>query len=373
VSTRITEAGPPAAKEAVLFLHGNPGSARDWDDLVAANGRFARTVAIDVPGWGKSDKTHAAMQTTDGAAAYVQAVLGKLGIRRIVLVGHDFGGIWGLQWASQHPDALKGAVLIDTGVLKDYTPHPTAIAWATPVVGESLVASTTRQSFHQAVQYMQPRPLPDAFVDRMYDDYDRLTRCALLRYYRSVRDATLPNSNALADKQIAALHGRRRPALVIWGAKDPYIPSEQAYKQRAAFPGAQVHVFEDSGHWSFVDNAARTRALVVPFLRPRLRVRRPARVLSGARRLRVPVSVRGVLAAQEVTARLDGGGPGSPPVALSGARTLVLALRAPLRAGRHVVTVRAFGLPARRVRFRVAARTRPKPAPPPRTGPQFTG
>src|SRR3954453_18286974 len=38
-STRIVEAGPPKAKEAVLFVHGNPGSARDWDDLVAANGR----------------------------------------------------------------------------------------------------------------------------------------------------------------------------------------------------------------------------------------------------------------------------------------------------------------------------------------------
>lgn len=159
---------------------------------------------------------------------------------------------------------------------------------------------------------------------------------------------------------------------MIWGAKDPYIPSEQAYKQRAAFPGAQVHVFPDSGHWSFVDNAARTRALVVPFLRPRLGVRRPARVRSGARRVLLPVSVRGVLAAQQVTARLDGGAP-STPVALSGARTLALRLRAPLRAGTHVVTVRAYGLAARRVRFRVAARTRPKPAPPLRTGPQFTG
>ena len=372
VRTRITEAGPPGADEAVVFLHGNPGSARDWDDLVAANGRFARTVAIDVPGWGKSEKTHTTTQNTDGAAAFVQGVLDTLGIKRMVLVGHDFGGIWGLQWASQHPAALEGAVLIDTGVLKDYTPHPTAIAWATPVVGETLVASTTRQSFHQAVQYMQPRPLPDAFVDRMYDDYDRLTRCALLRYYRSVRDATVPNSNALADKQIAALRGRRRPALVIWGAKDPYIPAEQAYKQRAAFPDAQVHVFPDSGHWSFVDNAAKTRALVVPFLRPKLRAGRPAGVRLGARRLRVAVRVTGVLAAQQVSARLDGGA-ASTPLAVTGRRTLSLRLRKPLLAGKHVVTVQAFGLPKRSLRFRVAARSRPKPPPPRRSGPDFTG
>src|SRR5438067_8404173 len=96
-STRITEAGPPEAKDAVLFVHGNPGSARDWDDLVAANGRFARTVALDIPGWGKSDKANAAIQTTDGAAAYIDAVRRKLGIARLVLVAHDFGGIWGLE------------------------------------------------------------------------------------------------------------------------------------------------------------------------------------------------------------------------------------------------------------------------------------
>jgi hypothetical protein len=260
-------------------------------------------------------------------------------------------------------------VLIDTGVLKDYTPHPAAIVWATPVAGEAQVASTTRATFHQSIQYMQPRPLPDLFIDRMYDDYDRLTRCALLRYYRSVRDATLPDSNALADKQAAALRKRRRPALVIWGAKDPYIPVEQAYKQRDVFPGAEVHVFPDSGHWSFVDNAAKTRALVVPFLRPTLT---PTRASALGRRVRVVVRVRGVLAAHELVARV--GQVASSPQTVSGARTLSLRLRKPLRPGLHRVTVTALGLPTRHLRFRVAARTHPKPAPPPHSGPpRFAG
>src|SRR5205823_1822988 len=163
---------------------------------------------------------------------------------------------------------------------------------------------------------------------RMYDDYDRATRCALLRYYRSVRDATLGNSNALADKQTAALKKRRRPALVIWGQKDPYIPSEQAYKQRAAFPGARVEVFPDSAHWPFVDNAAKTRALVVPFLRPRLTA---ALGRVAGPRVSVLVKATGVLPAQRVTAAL--GGSTTQPVSLSGKRTLVLRLGSPLAAG----------------------------------------
>src|SRR4051812_37827102 len=102
VSTRVIQGGPAHAGTAVVFLHGSPDSASDWVDLVAANGRFARTIAFDFPGYGKSDKGEARIETTDGAANYMQGVLEKLGVKHVLLVGHDFGGIWGLQWAVKH-------------------------------------------------------------------------------------------------------------------------------------------------------------------------------------------------------------------------------------------------------------------------------
>jgi pimeloyl-ACP methyl ester carboxylesterase len=359
VSTRVIQAGPADASSAVVFVHGNPGSARDFDDLVAQAGRFTRTVAFDIPGWGKSDKlAHTELQTTDGAAAYVQGVLDQLGIKRVVLAAHDFGGIWGLQWASQHPDALIGVVLIDTGVLKDYTPHALAIVWSIPGVGEAQVASTTRQTFHQAVNYMQTRPLPDAFIDRMYDDYDRPERCALLRYYRSMRDATFANSNAVADKQAAALKKRRRPALVIWGQNDPYIPAEQAYKQRDVFPGARVEVFPDTGHWSFVEEPARTRRLAVSFLRPSLAAS-ALRTRAGARRVRVRVSVSGMLPAFSVFARSGGARSAAVKLAPGAKRTLTIRLARRLRPGVRRIAVHALGLPTRHLRVRVGQAARP--------------
>ncbi len=58
-----------------------------------------------------------------------------------------------------------------------------------------------------------------------------------------------------------------RPALVVWGAQDPYISVEQAERQRESFPSAQVHVLADSGHWPMVDLPDRVREVVVPFLR----------------------------------------------------------------------------------------------------------
>jgi pimeloyl-ACP methyl ester carboxylesterase len=65
----------------------------------------------------------------------------------------------------------------------------------------------------------------------------------------------------------SGLRALDRPALVVWGAQDPYIPVAQADLQRRSFPRAEVHVLDDSGHWPFVDDPERTRELVVPFLR----------------------------------------------------------------------------------------------------------
>ena len=54
--TPVIEAGPDVASEAVVFLHGNPGSSSDWADLVARTGEFGRAVAFDMPGFGRADK-----------------------------------------------------------------------------------------------------------------------------------------------------------------------------------------------------------------------------------------------------------------------------------------------------------------------------
>ncbi|MDQ3933177.1 MAG: alpha/beta hydrolase [Actinomycetota bacterium] len=353
VSTRVVEGGPASAREAVVFVHGNPGSARDFDELLAAAGAFTRTVAFDMSGYGESDHFAPQVQSLEGAARFIGRALEELGIRRAVLVMHDFGGPWSIPWAIEHPDAFIGAVVMNSGVLIDYFPHPYAWIWSMPGAGELQMASTTRSGFSRTLQMANPRGLPQDYVDRMYDNYDRATRCAALRYYRS---AIRVENAGLARQQADALRKHPRPALVIWGEKDIFIPPKHAQDQREAFPDAQIHMLEDSGHWPFIDAPERTRALFVSFLRPRLVVPVP-RARVGARRVKVRVRTEGLLPGYEVQARLGTAGR-SAPRTVGGWRTLVVRLRRPLRAGRHVVTVGARGLTARMVAFRVAPRAR---------------
>ena len=171
--TPLREAGPPDASEAVVFLHGNPGSSADWEPLLAAAGRRWRAVAWDAPGFGHAASQVGFAQTVAAHAQFVGRALDALGIERAHLVAHDFGGPWGLTWAASDPDRFASAVLLGTGALPGYRWHALARLWRTPHAGELLMATTTRLGFRLLLRRGNPRGLPRPFVDRMYDDFDR--------------------------------------------------------------------------------------------------------------------------------------------------------------------------------------------------------
>ncbi len=260
VRSPLLEGGPHHAEEAVVFVHGNPGSSRDWVELAGAASTFTRVVALDMPAFGKADRPKRFEYTVAGYARHLAGALDGLGIHRAHLVLHDFGGPWGLLSAAAHPDAFRSATLIDTGLVPGYRWHYLARIWRTPLLGELFMATASRAATRLLLRHGNPRGLPRAFVDRMYDDFDHRTRRAVLRLYRAT---DLRDLDVLA----APLRSLRRPALVVWGAHDPYIRRAYAERQREVFPDARVVVLEGSGHWPFVDDPGAVAAAVIPFLR----------------------------------------------------------------------------------------------------------
>jgi pimeloyl-ACP methyl ester carboxylesterase/flavin-dependent dehydrogenase len=262
VRSPVIEAGPQGAEEAVVFVHGNPGSSLDWVELTGAVGAFGRAVALDMPGFGRADKPPDFDYTVDGYARHLGRALEQLGVRRAHLVLHDFGGPWGLTWAIAHPQAFGSVTLINIGVLLDYRWHYLARIWRTPLLGELFMATTTRPGVRLLLKHGNPRGLPRPVFDRMYDDFDRGTRRAVLKLYRATGAPA-----ATARRMAEALRHMPCPALVIWGKHDPYLPVALAARQREVFPDAEVVVLEGSGHWPFADDPDRVAQAVVPFLR----------------------------------------------------------------------------------------------------------
>jgi pimeloyl-ACP methyl ester carboxylesterase len=261
VRSPVIEAGPEGAAEAVLFVHGNPGSATDWTALVDAVGPLARAVALDMPGFGKAQKPRDWPYHVGSYAEFLEGARSELGLERVHLVVHDFGGPFGLFWGLQHPEAWASVTLINVGILPGYRWHKMARRWRTPVLGELVQAWIPRSAWRSAMQRNNPKGLPPAFVDKMYDDYDRGTRRAVLKLYRATPDPG--NAAELVGEAIAKLH---KPALVVWGAKDPFIGVEYAERQREFFDVRDLVILQESGHWPFQDDPERVERALLAFL-----------------------------------------------------------------------------------------------------------
>ena len=271
IRSPLTEAGPGQSPEAIVFLHGNPGSSADWHNLVAEVGEFGRAIAFDLPGFGHADKPRDFDYRLEGYAEFIDAALKELGVERAHLVVHDFGGPMGFAWAASAPDAFASAVLFNTGSVSMRKWHTMARIWRIPVVGEIAMALTNRAAWRRAMQAGDSRPLPPRFVDRMYDDFDKGTKHAVLNLYRAT-DVPYPGAKEMAGK-LSALD---RPALIVWGAQDPFIGRKGAEAlRRDLFPSAETVMLEQSGHWPFVDDPEKACPPAIRFLRAQLRAEVP--------------------------------------------------------------------------------------------------
>ncbi|HVL06437.1 MAG TPA: alpha/beta hydrolase [Acidimicrobiales bacterium] len=230
--------------------------------MLSAIGEHARALAWDHPGYGAAGRPAGFDYTVDGYAQQLDDTMQALDVERAHLVLHDFGGPWGLRWATRYPDRLASVVLVNTGVMIGYRWHTLARIWRAPVIGELFMATTPGWALRRVVNHNEPRPLPREFFDRVLATMDRGHKRAVRRLYRSVDDPA-----ALGAELAAALCALDKPALVIWGRGDAYLPEELAERQRTAFPSARIEMLDGGGHWPMVADPDRVAALIADFVR----------------------------------------------------------------------------------------------------------
>ncbi|MGH2961339.1 MAG: alpha/beta fold hydrolase [Solirubrobacterales bacterium] len=253
----------PGEGVPVLFVHGNPTHSEDWVPFL----RRLRgpAIALDLPGWGRSERPPAERfdGSMHGLATLVSRFLDVLGVDRYRLVVHDWGGLV-LILAQREPDRVQRVVIVNTvPLLPGYRWHWLARCfWRRPLAGELFLATVTRPGI--ALILRQARadrgPMPDEFVDMIWSCFDRGTKRAILELYRSAP------AGALADAG-ARLGELECPALVVWGARDPYIPVEFGRGYRDRLPNAELVEVPDAGHWPWVERPALIPR-IVEFLEP---------------------------------------------------------------------------------------------------------
>lgn len=183
----------------------------------------------------------------------------EIGLDRVVLVVHDTGGVIGLRWACDHPDAIAGLVISNTGFFPDIEWIAIAKTMRTPIQGEALVDSLSREGFGTLL-----REASDAFDERALDEYWKVFSTAegrrgMLELYRSFDlDELQPYQRKLAALEV--------PTLILWGQGDEYLPVDYASRFARQIPGSELVLLEGVRHFLFEDEPERCGKEVIDFL-----------------------------------------------------------------------------------------------------------
>ena len=249
--------------EAVVFVHGNPDAGSDWMPLMIRVAEVAMVVAPDLPGFGNADARPDGDYTIYGYARFLDGVISRLGIDRVHLVAHDFGGPFAAAWAADHPRNVASVTFINTGVLLGYRWHRMARVWKTPVLGELSMRFLTPRMAVKILARENPG-LSLGWVQTIVAHLTpKKTRKAVLRLYRSTRPGDM-------DQLAARLRQHDHDAQVLFGDADAYIPVEMAGRQIEVFPHVEVRVLPGLGHWCWLENTELVADHLVAFLKEKL-------------------------------------------------------------------------------------------------------
>ncbi|MBW2463444.1 MAG: alpha/beta fold hydrolase [Deltaproteobacteria bacterium] len=257
----------------VVMVHGNPSWSFYYRDLVLALRGQYRTIVPDHIGCGRSDKPDDSRYeyTLERRVEDLGRLIDSLDIGKVTLVLHDWGGMIGMTWATQNPERIERLVLLNTSAfpLPESKPFPMQIALArTPGLGTVLVRGLNAFS-KGAVKYCVTRTKMSKEVAAGYlEPYDSWeNRIAVQRFVEDIplskAHPTWPLINATADK-LEGLNGV--PMLLLWGMKDFVFDVHFLDEWIRRFPDAEVHRFDDAGHYILEDAPEDVIPLVSTFL-----------------------------------------------------------------------------------------------------------
>ena len=232
---RRAGAGPP-----VLLVHGIPTSSRLWDLVAPQLVPEADVVAVDMLGFGESDKPLDRDVSVTAQARLVPGVLDALRIERATVVGHDLGGAVAQILAVEAPARVTALGLIDS-VSFDSWPirRMRAIAELAPALAR-LPGGSVLRSLEAALA----RELPEGPA--------REALAAGIRAWGGDPRPFLHAARAMDPSHTMAVAARLGelavPAHVVWGASDPFQGPEWAPRLRDAIPGATLRML-DAGHF----------------------------------------------------------------------------------------------------------------------------
>jgi pimeloyl-ACP methyl ester carboxylesterase len=254
----VVERGQRSA-DPIVLVHCLTCAINWWDGMIPRLAREHRVIAVDLLGHGGSEKPTSGYEIGN-QADLVAVVLGRLGVRDAVVVGHSLGGPVSIALAEQSPALVNRLVVIDS--IPDLSYGDVGFIGELPfkpVIGQTLWRIKPDFTIRDGLEvaFAPGFEVPDAFVE----DVKQLTYSA----YDGSHNAYNGYSDEEPLPQRAAATGK--PTLALMGAEEQIASDPEAALAAYAEAGAQTKLIEGAGHSPNVEKPAQTAALVLAFAR----------------------------------------------------------------------------------------------------------
>ncbi len=255
-------AQPATDKPLVLFLHGFPEFAWSWEGWVQQFGAEHDSIAIDLKGHGSSSKpTDVAAYDIQRLSDELDALIGCLGYKQVIPVGHDWGASLAWTYAFRHPERLKALVILST-------PHTYTFAreLAQPDSEQrrrsqyivdirsgkvnnllSLGASAGSGSTALLGSPFYKGARLNRLVSANFSTNAKLN--AMLNYYRALPWPTPEQFPAQPKAEALKAYGVQVPTLAFWGTGDTYFSPKSWDGVQAFVPQIDLRAVNGADHW----------------------------------------------------------------------------------------------------------------------------
>jgi pimeloyl-ACP methyl ester carboxylesterase len=247
----------------VILLHGFLYHTVAWKQNLDALANKSKTYAIDLFGWGYSERLKTMDYSFPFYAKQVVGFMDALNIKKASLIGHSLGGGIAIYVAAHYPERVDKLVLIDPGALP--IPMPT-IGWIfqRPFVGEFLNAipgNALWENNIKTVWYYDDKKVTKEYVNEVLKPL-----CIKGSYEGLMYILRNVVKSPYVENEVKMLAKRNKPILIFQGREDKAVPLDRSELLNKMWKDSKLVVFYKSGHNPHEEHPNRFNKLAVEFL-----------------------------------------------------------------------------------------------------------
>ena len=247
----------------IVLMHGTAASLHTYDAWTKQLSKDYRVIRLDLPAFGLTGPNKNAEYSIESYTKFLSQFLEKIKVAKFYLAGNSLGGNIAWNYAAEYPEKVRKLILIDASGLPTFTPQPSIFKMAkTPILNSLFL-------------YITPKFIIRKNIEQVYANKLKVTDALVTRYHKmSLRtgnrkafiDRAKTDFNVAEKVNLVKLKSVKTTTLLIWGAKDTWIPLGNGKRMDSILPNSKLVILENSGHVPMEENPKESLEFLKSFL-----------------------------------------------------------------------------------------------------------